>query len=370
MLSKKRKPIFVVGDSPMTEKNWYNLLKIGAGFASDPFGPSELSDKTRNSPWGHMGGDSHTGILEPSQGNHHPSDYFAEGDDTVLTEKRLRDKLKKERKRRLLNQLLKKRLKKNKLKTHAQWGESGPKVPRWTDENWVLDTYNKMQSQDKPTEQQQQPQKEIPQDSSNIIDLSLQSTISVKSVVGEQMEIGSGFIIGNKTILTCAHVVLPGQEQNIKQTNITVSDGNQEYPASIWAYDQPLDVAVLVINDPNFNLSAELKLGDSTNLKQGEDILIVGTPLGFENVLGKGIISSKPTGYEEKGETKEYIFISTNISPGNSGGPVVKSSDASVIGIVAAVISEEGGAGGLNAAIPINNIKSFLSNNGINFSEA
>lgn len=351
-------------------KDW--KYTIAGPFGADPFSPGELTDRTRVSPFGHMGGDSHTGILEPSQGEHHPSDYFAEGEHTPLTEKRLRDKLKKEKKK-YLKQLLKKRLKKNKIKTHAQWGESGPKIPRWTDDNWVLDTYHKIQSQENPTKQQQQPQQqtqESPQDSTNIIDLSLQSTISVKSVFGEQMEIGSGFIIGNKTILTCSHVVLPGKEQNIKQTTITVSDGNQEYPASIWAYDQQLDAAVVVINDQNFNIEANLKLGDSGNLNPGEEILIVGTPLGFENVLGKGIISSKPTGYEEQGETKEYIFISTNISPGNSGGPVVKSSDASVVGIVAAVISEEGGAGGLNAAIPINGIKTFLLNNGINFSEA
>ena len=111
-----------------------------------------------------------------------------------------------------------------------------------------------------------------------------------------------------------------------------------------------------------------MKLGNSSQTAPGEDILIIGTPLGFENVVGQGIISSAPIAYTEGQEQKDYIFVSANIAPGNSGGPVLTTSNNSVIGIAAAVIStEETGNNGLNAAIPVDSIKPFLKQNGIKF---
>ena len=76
--------------------SWY---KKSSTFGADPFGAGQLTDKVRTDPYGAMGGASHSGILEPSSGDHHANDYFSEGDHTPTLEKRLRDKkLKREQK--------------------------------------------------------------------------------------------------------------------------------------------------------------------------------------------------------------------------------------------------------------------------------
>lgn len=199
----------------------------------------------------------------------------------------------------------------------------------------------------------------------NVIEEVLEATITINTENGENGEIGSGFFIGTNICLTCAHVVLPGDQ--IQGSKISVKFQNKSFLASIWAYDQVLDIAVLVVNDPQFRYDNFLKLGNSSEAKIGDDIILVGTPLGFENVVGKGIISLQPENYAIEQNNRNLMFVSTNMFPGNSGGPVVKTNNKAVVGIASAIIGQEGQGGGLSACIPIDSIKDFLKQYGIKF---
>jgi len=369
-------------------KTWY---KVSAGFGTDPFGGSELSDKTRLSPYGNMGGDAHTGLLAPSDNNHHPNDYFSESDKTPLIEKKI-EKEREEKKKQ------KKNLKKNWYKNHifkktrnkqtssiknnrikiAQWGSGGPKIPFWNNQSWITDTYKDIvgespsktldnKSTDSPATDNYK-NSSNPQNNKDNIQLALQRSVTLRSVNGETMEIGTGFFIGENTIMTCAHVVIPNG--NLKGTQTTLIMNGKKYGAYVWAYDTNLDVAVLVVNDDSFKSPQYFSLGNSSEVQIGEEIYIVGTPLGYENVVGTGIVSSAPINYTQGNQTTPYMFVSTNILPGNSGGPIVKKDNLAVIGIAAAIIGEnssEKSGSGLNAIIPIDKLKPFLEKNGINF---
>ena len=285
--------------------NWYKKAVVGL----TPFGIPELTDKTRTHFTGNAGGDEAFGVFEPSDGNHHPNDYFSESKNYPTLEKMMIKKRKE------------KKNKKNKKKKIAQKG-------------------------------------------TDIIEVVFKATVTINCFSEESQEIGSGFFIGPNIVLTCSHVVVP-EMKNVKRI---VRFENVDYEASIWAYDVGLDVAIVVVNDPSFVNNNYLKLASSNQTKPGEEVMLIGTPLGFENIVGKGIISSIPISYPQKEIEKNYMFISMDIMPGNSGGPVARMEDGAVIGIAEAMISAQGESQqGLNAIMPIDDVKNFLKDNGINY---
>jgi len=268
-----------------------------------PFGIPELTDKTRTHFTGNAGGDERFGIFEPSDSNHHPNDYFSESKNYQTLKKMLKKKRKKKKKK-------------------------------------------------------------LAQKGTDIIEVVFKATVTINCFSEESQEIGSGFFIGPNIILTCSHVVVP----ELKNVRRIVRFENIDYKASIWAYDIGLDVAIVVVNDTSFVNNNYLKLASSNQTKPGEEVILVGTPLGFENIVGKGIISSIPILYPQKEVEKSYMFVSMDIMPGNSGGPVARMEDGAVIGIAEAMISTQGKSQqGLNAIMPIDDVKNFLKDNGINY---
>jgi S1-C subfamily serine protease len=270
-----------------------------------PFDSGGTTDKTNVSPVGHMGGDSHGGAFAPSDNNHHANDYIGEDEKNHLIEKALREKQKKKKK------------KKKKI----------------------------AQIQEDP-----------------IIQKVLNATVTLTSTHNQGQEVGSGFFIAPNVILTCSHVVVP-TEPNV---NRIIRYKGQEYQASIWAYDVGLDTAIVVVNDASFHNPDFLIISNSDNVALGEEVVLSGTPLGFENIIGKGIVTGKPVHYQDDEKNTNYMFVSIDVQPGNSGGPLAKQNDGTVIGIVDAVISAEEAGNGLSAITPINDIKNFLTENQIN----
>lgn len=347
----------------MSNSRWY---KKTAMFGSDPFGGSELSDKTRTSPMGNAGGDSHFGLFEPSDSNHHANDVFSESNEMPSVEKSLQELKKKiDRKRGK-----KRRLKKNYASNPpsrvvvSQWGQAGPRIPSWdesaTGSDWVSKTYNEIEPDgDKaipdPSQNQPNPVQEI-----------IKSTVMIEMKKGNNIETGSGFFVNENIILTCSHVVVP--KDGIEGSSITITTDYGKFMGYVWAFDPSIDIAAIVVNDDKFKKGVSLKLGNSTQVNIGDQIMVIGSPLGFQNIVSQGIISSKPVDYQSGDSKNNYIFISSNIFPGNSGGPVIDSLDNSVIGIAAAVITPDVQAqNGLSATIPIDVVKPFLKKNGIKF---
>jgi serine protease Do len=162
---------------------------------------------------------------------------------------------------------------------------------------------------------------------------------------------GSGVLLDGKgNILTNSHVV-----QKAAKVTVEMSDG-RELPAHVVGFDDLTDVAVVRLDKPPADLVAA-RLGDSTKVEVGEWVLAVGSPLGMDQTVTAGIISSKgklgrnPTMRMSGDKVRDYIQTDAKINPGNSGGPLVNL-EGEVIGINTLINTGPGGAYGF--AIPIN----------------
>ena len=101
-----------------------------------------------------------------------------------------------------------------------------------------------------------------------------------------------------------------------------------------------------------------LPLGDSDAVRISETVYIAGNPNGSEGTFSNGFIKSF------HGDAKKRIQVTTPISPGSSGGPVLNNS-GEVIGVsVAGYLDEALDTGTLNFVIPSNYVNILLSHHG------
>lgn len=163
---------------------------------------------------------------------------------------------------------------------------------------------------------------------------------------------GSGFIIDNTgIILTNAHVV-----NSADKVTVTLKDG-RTFNGQVKGTDEITDLAVVAISPQGQTLPVA-PLGDSTNLKVGDWAIAVGNPVGLDNTVTLGIISTIGRSAAKAGiPDKRLDFIQTDaaINPGNSGGPLLNSK-GEVIGINTAIRAD---AMGIGFAIPINKAKTL-----------
>ena len=174
-----------------------------------------------------------------------------------------------------------------------------------------------------------------------------------------EQNIGSGFIISEDgLIITNKHVV---SDTNAKYQILT--NDKKKYNVEKIYRDPLNDLAILKINASGLK---PLKLGDSSNLKLGQLVIAIGTPLGeFTNTVTQGIISGLGRGVTAGSPFEGYVekldnVIQTDaaINPGNSGGPLLNSR-GEVIGVNTAIAQEGQNIG---FAIPVNVIKNLYEN--------
>lgn len=161
---------------------------------------------------------------------------------------------------------------------------------------------------------------------------------------------GSGFIIdGNGTILTNAHVV-----EGADRVTVALKDG-RKFEGTVLGVDEVTDLAVVKIEVRDEGLPTA-PLGDSDQVQVGDWAIAVGNPLGLDNTVTLGIISTLNRSSALVGiPDKRVDFIQTDaaINPGNSGGPLLNE-QGEVIGINTAIRAN---AMGIGFAIPINKAK-------------
>jgi S1-C subfamily serine protease len=161
---------------------------------------------------------------------------------------------------------------------------------------------------------------------------------------------GSGFIIdGNGTILTNAHVV-----EGADRVTVILKDG-RKLQGEVQGVDEVTDLAVIKIKTKDGALPT-VALGDSDQIQVGDWAIAVGNPLGLDNTVTLGIVStlnrpSSLVGIPDK--RVDFIQTDAAINPGNSGGPLLNE-DGEVIGINTAIRAN---AMGIGFAIPINKAK-------------
>ncbi|MGL5063963.1 MAG: HhoA/HhoB/HtrA family serine endopeptidase [Microcoleus sp.] len=165
---------------------------------------------------------------------------------------------------------------------------------------------------------------------------------------------GSGFVIDKSgIILTNAHVV-----DKADRVTVTLNDG-RIFPGEVQGTDEVTDLAVVKINTKQTELPVAV-LGDSDAVKVGDWAIAVGNPLGFDNTVTLGIVSTLKRSSAAVGiPDKRLDFIQTDaaINPGNSGGPLLNGT-GEVIGINTAIRAD---AMGIGFAIPINKAKAIYA---------
>ena len=173
---------------------------------------------------------------------------------------------------------------------------------------------------------------------------------------------GSGFVISpDGYIVTNNHVAGPaGTDGSI---NVTFSDGKTATGKLVGA-SPDYDLAVVKVDRTGLE---SLPMGVSRDLKVGQSVIAIGSPLGLQGTVTTGIVSAldRPvTAGEAEGDTSFINAIQTDaaINPGNSGGPLINSA-GEVIGVNSAIASmgaaagQQAGSIGLGFAIPIDTVK-------------
>jgi putative serine protease PepD len=199
---------------------------------------------------------------------------------------------------------------------------------------------------------------------------------------------GSGVILSDDgKILTNAHVVNGASNGSVK---ITFADGRTA-TARVLGTDTNSDLAVLKVDGVTGLKPATL--GDSDQVRVGDQVVAIGSPEGLTGTVTSGIVSAlnrevkvsdseggngrqNPYGFpynqsqsqNSSSGTTTYHAIQTDaaINPGNSGGPLLDL-NGRVIGINSAIYSptssalgSDAGNVGLGFAIPINQVKALL----------
>ena len=225
------------------------------------------------------------------------------------------------------------------------------------------------------------------------------SVVKLETEFGRQSEEGSGVILSSDgLILTNNHVVAavkpgagPGTPPAIPglpplapggpagpggpgapsgggapTTTVTFADGRTA-PFTVIGTDPASDIAV--VRAQGISGLTPISLGSSSNLRVGQDVVAVGSPLGLEGTVTTGIVSAlnRPvaTGGDSNNQNTVLDAIQTDaaINPGNSGGALVNM-NGELVGVNSAIATLGGdspdaqsGSIGLGFAIPVDQAK-------------
>jgi S1-C subfamily serine protease len=186
------------------------------------------------------------------------------------------------------------------------------------------------------------------------------SVVEVYVTLAQGAALGSGVIVnGQGYIVTNNHVV-----SGASSIQVMLANGSKE-TAQLVGADPSNDLAILKIAVPQGGLSVAT-LGDSSQLKVGQEVLAIGNPLGDTQTVTNGIVSAlKRTVSEGQGGPTISNAIQTDapINPGNSGGALIDL-QGNVVGIPTLIAIDpqfNTPANGVGFAIPSNQVKAVMS---------
>ena len=227
------------------------------------------------------------------------------------------------------------------------------------------------------------------------------SVVKLETKMGRQSEEGSGIVLSaDGLILTNSHVVsaakapqsaapgdpgqggapglpgrpgtpgglpgVPGLPAGAVTTMVTFADGRTA-PFTVIGTDPATDIAV--VRAEGVSGLTPITLGSSADLRVGQDVVAVGSPLGLEGTVTTGIVSAlnRPVaaGGDANNQNTVLDAIQTDaaINPGNSGGALVNMA-GELVGVNSAIATLGGdspdaqsGSIGLGFAIPVDQAK-------------
>lgn len=161
--------------------------------------------------------------------------------------------------------------------------------------------------------------------------------------------LGAGVVVSEKgEIMTAAHVV-----QTAEKVVVQFHNGD-EVPAKVVTANVDADVALIKLVWLPKDMQVA-RLADSDKVRIGEQVFVVGAPLGLSNSLSVGHISGRMKDDELSDGFSKIEFFQTDaaINHGNSGGPMFNMR-GEVIGIVSFILSQSGGFEGIGFAVTAN----------------
>lgn len=166
---------------------------------------------------------------------------------------------------------------------------------------------------------------------------------------------GSGVIISSDGYIATNNHVIEGA--TLVRVHLT---SGETYEAKIVGRDARTDLAVLKVDAKNL---VPIELGSSSTLQVGEWVLAVGNPLGYENTVSVGVVSSLGRNLQTAQGPMLVNLIQTDaaINQGNSGGALTNAK-GQLVGINSAIASNTGGGSiGIGFAIPVDNVKRVVN---------
>lgn len=199
------------------------------------------------------------------------------------------------------------------------------------------------------------PQKSV----SNVYDKNVEAV----AIINNESGTGSGCLISRDGyILTNGHMVYDEDNKVFFEYVQVILEG-QKYLGKVVKGNVPRrgydseDVALVKIDDPlPYN---HLKFGDSSKLRNGDEVIAIGNSLGMGISVSRGIVSDT-----NKRVGESYLLTSdVSTNKGNSGGPLFNTKGE----LIAMCVSGMMYAKGMNFFIPVNHILDILRGWGYEF---
>lgn len=172
--------------------------------------------------------------------------------------------------------------------------------------------------------------------------------------------LGSGVLIDDEQwyVMTAAHVI-----QGAEKVRVLFPSG-EDVPAKVVSSIPNADVAMIKLDwKPMKTVVKALPIGNSDDVEIGDEVFVIGAPLGLEHSLSRGIISGRHSMNRVSGKGKKLDFLQTDasINQGNSGGPMFNMK-GEVIGLASFILTQSGGFEGIGFAATSNIASELLLN--------
>jgi hypothetical protein len=168
----------------------------------------------------------------------------------------------------------------------------------------------------------------------------LPAVVTIQTPMGR----GSGFFVAPDTILTNVHVVTTSPIVTIRRSDGTTTT------ARVEGQSETFDIAVLKVPNPLAD-QATIPMGSALSARAGQEVIAIGTPLGFlQNTVTRGIVSGLR---QVDGAT--LVQTDASINPGNSGGPLLDRN-----GVAIGIIKSGYEGRGLSFAVAIEHARGLL----------
>lgn len=191
----------------------------------------------------------------------------------------------------------------------------------------------------------------------NVFDDNINNILEIQWYDGEFLHSGSGFIVSSDGYaITNTHVVTTQRGDSCNIVNVSFGDTTAEAEV-IKLGDKKhglgpgIDLALIKIKNHRF--SNAVRMANFNDVKNGEQVFVIGNSLGFGTCITSGIVSDR----KRDVNGKMLLMTDCAVNGGNSGGPMFNTNGEVIAVIVSGIVEAEG----MNFAIPVDDVISFIS---------